>query len=243
MGPAMVALNEATLLRALDAFEHGATYQEAAEAIGVSRRFLFRWAERSRFHNQGFFLIYKGVPGYWHNFVERIRMEQVYLTDPDFDGWSDDEVEALTGSRNRFVLDKDGRKIRRPVEEPPEFDDIEELRAQAKEAPKHPRPDAPVQINRVSHAGDPVEQITGQQPERSTAERERMHPRAYQDPNADLRPPARPSWAKPERIDGAGRGQQQPPEEGRFTISTMRYTAAERKAGTVSFDGTGVRRW
>jgi hypothetical protein len=223
----MVALNEATLLRALDAFEHGATYLQAAEAIGVSRRFLFRWAERSRVHDKGFFLIYKGVPGYWHNFVERIRMEHVYLTLSEFDGMSDEEVEALTGSRNRFVLDKNGNRIRRPEEQPPDMSDIEELQAAARERPKHPTPDSPVHINRVSHSGDPVEQITGQQPERSTAERERAHPRAYQDPNADLRPPV---WAKPKSIpiEGAGLGHQGPPDTMRMTVATQTYSYNER---------------
>ncbi len=238
----MVTVNDTTLVLVLEAFERGCTFQEAADIIGGSRRLLFRWMKRSRDHRPGFFMIYKGRAGYWSDHVERVRQESFYQTDPDFADMSDDEVERLTGSRNRFILDANGNRIRRPVEEPEPLDDIEELSAMARRPPAHPTPDGPVQIMRASNPNDPPERRTNAPPELSTAEKERRHPRAYTDPNADLRPPERPSWAKPLRIDGPGRGKQQPPEEGRFTIATHTVSAAERRAGTISFDGLGIRR-
>ena len=246
----MAVLNTETLQHTLDLFRRGYTFQMVADALGSSRRMLFRWQARSRRLDPTFFLIdtATGKPGRWHNHIETIRQECTYQTDPDFDGMSDDEVEALTGSRNRFILDANGNRIRRPDEEEPPMDDIDALEAAARESPKHPRPDGPVQIMRASNPNDPPERRTNAPPELSTAEKERRHVRAYQSPNADLRPPApRPAWAKPApKLDAATIGSGvhgEPSPEGRFTVATHSYTAAERRAGTVSFDGTGIRRW
>ena len=248
----MAALNENTLQRTLALFRQGLTFQLVADALGSSRRMLFRWKARSARHDHNFFMIdaKSGAPGYWHNHVDRILYhENIYQIDPEFADATDDEIESLTGSKeNRYLHDADGQRIKRADEPDEPLDDIAALEAAAREPPKHPRPDGPVQIMRASNPNDPPERRTNAPPELSTAEKERAHPRAYQSPNADLRPPAsRPAWAKPApKLDAATKGQGvngEPPPEGRFTVATYTYSAAERRAGTVSFDGMGVRRW
>lgn len=243
----MVTLNDDLLRRTVDGFRAGLTYAEVAQRyLGVDRRLLFRWLDRSKQHRKPFFIVTRYGANWYHIHVERARKEAVYVTDETLSDCTDDELFLLFGLRDRFKRDENGDLIRRPVEEEPELDqDIQELQRLAREPPKNPRPNAPVSIMRTS-SGEPPERITGGPAELSRAERERAHPRAYTSGNADLKP-LRPERATPApRLDAStiGRGADgEPPEEGRFTVATQTLSAAQRRAGTVSFDGTGIRRW
>lgn len=241
---------EATLLKCIAMFEIGATVQEVADAIGTSTRTLYRFREKSYRHSPLMHVIHpKKGPGYFWNFVVEARQEHAYEVEPDLIGLSRDELWSLFGRTDVFKRDANGERIPR-VEEPeeePDLDDIEALREQARleaERPKN-KPNAPVFIGRVN-SNDPPERRTGAPPEVSTAERERMNRRAYVSGNADLKPLA-PVWAKPApALDVATRGRGEdgmPDPQGRFTVATKTLSIAERRAGTVEFTGTGVRRW
>jgi hypothetical protein len=146
-----------------------------------------------------------------------------------------DECEALTGNRDRWLRDAHGNIFPRldeppePEQEPPRAD-LDELRAQAaawaiKEKTK---PDSPVAIARATASpSDPEERVTGAPPKPTVAEFERSNPRAYQSPNADLKPPQRKSWAAPP-IEGTSYGNAEPPIEGRMSaVPTVRYNRAD----------------
>ncbi len=225
----MPVLNEQTLLRCLEAFERGRTYEQVAkETLGASRRFLSRWCERSRSHGQAFYIIHRGEVGWFHDFIDRIRSEHIYQTIEGYDDCDDDELEALTGSRDRFLRDAAGNRIRRPVEAEPEMDDIIELENMARVPPTRPTPEGRVAIGRVNVSSDPPERLTGRPERKTTAELERSHPRAHQSVNADLRP----AWARPRptfiAIDEAGTGDQQLSEDFRMTMATQRLNFEER---------------
>lgn len=215
----MVKLCNETLIEILDCFRTGGSYQDAADAAGgASRRMIYHWLDKSRAGHPLFHITYQDRLEWWHEHVARLRLEAEYTTDNDLVDCSLDECYALTGFRDRWKRDDAGNIVRHEriaeQEAEPPRGDIDDLRAQADVWAKKPKTaaDSPVQIGRVTiNPNDPVEQIGGERPpEMTTAERERAHPRAYQSPNADLRPAAPPSWAKPSKIEGAGFGHQQP---------------------------------
>jgi hypothetical protein len=71
------------------------------------------------------------------------------------------------------------------------------------------------------------------------------HPRAYQSPNADLRP-QQPQSFRAVEINRAGNGKSEPPAEGRFSMSRAmgvhrEYSRAERRAGLPRVTDFGVK--
>jgi hypothetical protein len=133
--------------------------------------------------------------------------------------------------------------------------DIIELRAFAREWAARPKRAGTAQIWGRHVPGDPPEKITGPRPEpppKSIAQREREHPRAAPQgwSGPPLHKPDPPVWAKPApSINAATIGAAtMPPEEGRFSVSRRNGTYQEisrqqARAGTVSFNETGIKRW
>ena len=230
----MVKLSNETLIETLECFRMAGSYQDAADTIGASLRMIYNWLDKSRAGNPQFRVTYQNRDEFWHEHAERLRFEAEYMTDNDLVDCTLDECEALTGYRDRWKRDKAGNIVHheRALEVEPARGDLDELRAQAAAWAKKPKTaaDSPVFIGRpTSSPSDPEEKITGATPQKTTAERERAHPRAHQSINADLRPAAKPSWAKPAPIEGAGYGHQQPSEIGRMdAVPQHRYSFAER---------------
>lgn len=228
----MARVDEKFLIRAIEFFERGWTWQRVADNLGVTHRWLYRMRDKSIRQYPQFWLLYTdGQPGYWHEHIERARARSRYETHPCLDDWTDWEMKEVLGlyPSERFLYDADGNRIPKAIEEePPNFDDIEELEAAAREPPRHPKPQGAVSINRTS-SNDPPERLTGAPEQLSTAERERRHPRAHLSVNADLKP----AWAKPRPtfipIDSAeGTGDQELPDDMRMTVATQRLNYAER---------------
>lgn len=209
-------LDEPTLLRAVNLAERGYSFEKIAKTLGTSHRLMYRWLERSRQHNQSFYLIGKRGPNWWHVLIEQARASARWMTDPELDDCSDEEIFDLFGLRDRFLRDENGKLIPRPDEPEPDMTDIDKLTAQAAAEPtrEKARPNAPVAIGRVTESGPP-ERLTG----------------ASEQPRRGL------------PIEGAGRGLQAPATEGRFTIARHVTTLAQRRAGTISVSESGIKRW
>jgi hypothetical protein len=222
----VVKLTQDVLLDAISYFEHGASYQEVADSLGMTPRCLYQWKVRSAEHqviDRDFSPFNLGI-GWFHEVVARARGEA--LIDHSLDDCSDEELAAL-GIESRY--------FERPPQDVDDIDigaDIADLQARAAAEPQREKakPDAPVPIMRVSHPSDPPERLTGRPVEKTVAEIERSHPRAAPEgwSGPPLQPPTRPSYARPIPIEGAGLGHQGPPDTMRQTVSTREYHVAER---------------
>ena len=252
------------LLLLVQLFEHGLSYEATAEAthnyigLGCSRASIYVWiAESLAMVEQGaaspYYIPERG--DHFHNLVaEARRVPDVWEIEPDPLPEPERDPEELFAER--AAADDEAEKIIEDaiVEHAQRDDipatqlraDIQELREFAREWAA--RPKTPGRVKEIfgrTHPQDPQERITGQPPPKSIAEREREHPRAA--PEGWSGPPLQkqkpPVWAKPKKIEGPGSGQQAPPAEGRFLVSTKSYSLAERRAGTVSLDDSGIKRW
>lgn len=242
--------SEQTLIRVIDQIAAGGSIADAAAYIGISDRMIFLWLRKSRAHNPSFLVIWNGAPGFFHMHVDKARENSKWLLDPQFADWTEDDFAIFDEPpESRFLHDDTGERIARLPEQEPELDDIEALQqvAAIEATREKARPDSPVTIFGRRVGNEPEERISGEKPELTQAEKERRNPRAHLSINADLKPPHPPApWMKPKRLEAPGIGIQQPPAEGRFPapgVPQRSYSVAERKAGTLSFDGVGVRRW
>lgn len=244
--------SEQTLIRVIEQIEAGGNLADAAAYVGTSDRLLRIWREKSRRHVPGFFLIYRGMPGYFHAHIEAARERSGWMLDPEFADWSDNDFAAFDEPlESRFLHDDDGNRIPRPPLEDDDgaLDDIlaERERAAIEATREKRKADGRVTIYGRGRDDGPPERISGEPEELTQAEKERRHPRAHQSVNADLKPPNNPPpWLKPKKLEGAGIGVHAPPSEGRFNhpnVPQRSYSVAERKAGTLEFTGSGIRRW
>lgn len=248
--------SRANLLEIVMLAERDFSYEDISARLDCARKSIYNWLAKSRAHADAG----SGAASpYW--IVERqnhfhILMAAARTVDPrTLPPMPLDPEEAFA---ERARLDDEAEKIienviveRSLVVNAAELrTDIAELRTFAKEWAARPKRAGTAKVWGRPDPFDPPERITGNRPEpppKSIAERERAHPRAYF-VNTDLRKPdppkVAPPWQKPMPLDASTIGPTSaPPAEGRFSVGpTKSYSMAERKAGTVSFDGTGIRR-
>ena len=256
------------LLLIVQLFDHGLSYEAVAErthdyvGLGCSRASIYVWiAESQQMEHQGAASPYWVVErqAHFHDLVaEARRVPDIWEIEPEPLPAPERDPEELFAERARAddeAKEEAEQVIEDAIVEHAQRDDIPaaELRADIQELREFARewaarPKTPGRVKEIfgrSHPQDPQERVTGQPPPKSVAEREREHPRAC--PEGWSGPPLQkqkpPVWAKPKKIEGPGSGQQAPPAEGRFLVSTKSYSLAERRAGTVSLDDSGIKRW
>lgn len=184
--------------------------------------------------------------GEWGWFDEHMaRARDPYQKDPQYADMTDDEMLALYGTVDRYLHDPEtGDRI--PIGEEPEppMADIQDLRslAHAEPAREKQRPTAPIEIFRASdRPSDPPERITKAPPEKSVAQREREHPRRWdQEVLPPLHAPPRPSYARPAPVDTySPTGTGMPPDTMRAdAVPQVRYSRASvRHDGPLAVRG------
>ena len=90
------------------------------------------------------------------------------------------------------------------------------------------KPEGPVTIYRpTGNPSDPPERLTGHPVEKSVAERERSHPRRWDQEVPPLHAPPRPSYARPAPLDSySPTGTGMPPDAMRATAVTQSVSRA-----------------
>jgi len=137
--------------------------------------------------------------GWFHDLI--LQAKSPWQIDPSTRDLNDQELMAL-GYRDRFLRDENGDRIPVAAEQPPPMDDIAAERAAAREwqAKEKHKPEGRVEIFRpTGNPSDPQERVTARPPEKSVAQREREHPRRWDQevPPLHTPPPRRPSYARP----------------------------------------------
>jgi hypothetical protein len=163
------------------------------------------------------------------------RARDPYQKDPQFADMTDDEMLALYGTVDRYLRDPEtGERIPIGVEPEPPMADIQDLRALAHAEPtrEKQRPNAPVEIYRASdRPSDPPERVSKAPPEKSIAQREREHPRRWDQevPPLHTPKPPRPSYARPAPLDDYDpTGEREPPDTMRaHAVPQVRYSRAQ----------------
>lgn len=248
-------LEREALTMILEMVSRGEGYEACAQTVACTRRTIYNMLENSRRAMQAdqptvpvdfptkylerpkwtpYYFRWRDEATWFH--LHMLRARDPYLKDVSLVDCSDEDLDKL-GIPDRYLRNEHGEKIRLTEmegDDVPDLRDLDDLRELAKVAPTNPRPIGRVEIGGRPDGG-PQEQITGQQPQKSVAERERAHARAA--PEGWSGPPLQkpdkppPVWAKPSRpIEGAGRGNQAPPDDFRMTVSTRSYSRAERIA-------------
>jgi len=174
-----------------------------------------------------YYIRWRGQTGWFHDFIQQAKSP--WKIDPETRDCTDAELEAL-GYRDRYLRNEAGEKI--PWDEPPEaMADIDDLRslAHAEPAREKQRPTHPVEIMRASdRPSDPIERVTALPVEKSVAQREREHPRRWDQEIPPLHTSPRPSYARPTPLDSySATGAGEPPDIGRITVATQSYSRAE----------------
>jgi hypothetical protein len=244
-------LDRESLCLILETVWRGDSMEAASTLVGCSRRLIYQMIDHSRDTMKAdqptdkvdiptphvtpprwtpYYFTWRGEASWFH--LHMLRARDPYLKDDSLADLSDEELDVF-GYRDRYIRDENGDRIRigEGAEEPePDRSDIRQLEELARAAPKNPRPiGAPVTVY-GRERNDPVEHVTGLPPEVSQRDRERALPRAHVSINSDLKPqtPRPPPWEKPLPLDRAGKGQDEPPDTMRATVSTRSYSHAER---------------
>lgn len=252
--------SRANLLEIVMLAERDFSYENIAARLDCARKSIYNWLSESRARADAgegaespYYVVERG--DHFHNLMAAARKADPRKLPPmplnseeQFaeNARIDDEAEALIEDaivERSQVVSADQLRT-----------DIEELRAYARAWAAQPKTPGRVKEIFGRHVpGDPVEHVTGRQPEpppKSVAQREREHPRRYDQEIPPLHKPDPPPWQKPApspSLNAATIGATtMPPSEGRFSMSRLdgvhrEVSRAEARAGTHRIVGGGVR--
>lgn len=264
-------LSQESLKRICQEIFDGASMEQAAKAVGCSRRLIYQLIEHSRearandenisgttdhiltlrngmrprwteIHHTVYHFMWRGELSWFDLHMARAR--DPYQKDPQYADMDDSEMLALYGTADRYLRDENGGRIPIGEEPTPDMGDIVDLRERLKVPPQNPHPNYPVEIARADlRRDDPPERITKAPPEKSVAQREREHVRRWDQEVPPLHPAPRPSYARPAPLDTySPDGQGMPPDTMRQTIATRSYSRAEiRRDGPMAVRGPDGR--